>query len=195
MPPQPRPSNRRNRPVSLDPKSLTLAELNDLPRKSLILLASARNLVTTGTKTRLAQRVFEHERADDLGRHDDPPPPASNENPGEIVDGEQSPRSPNHQQHPSSSQFSHGQLSQLRDMIAEVVGPQRTGPSQAPILPPEVPLLSPASVLNSALNASSGQNLQNIQDGGLSQHQLVPSLPPALGSGNSSQPSCGSTLS
>ena len=49
----PRPSKCNNRPVSLDPKSLTLAELNALPRNSLILLASTRNLVTTGTKTRL----------------------------------------------------------------------------------------------------------------------------------------------
>ena len=31
----PRPSKRRNRPVSFDPKSLTFAELNALPRNSL----------------------------------------------------------------------------------------------------------------------------------------------------------------
>ena len=35
-------------------------ELNALPRNSLILLASAQNLVTTGTRARLAQRVYEH---------------------------------------------------------------------------------------------------------------------------------------
>ena len=59
----PRPAKRRNRPVSLNLKTMSLAELNALPTNSLILLASARNLVTTGTKTRLAQRVFEHEQA------------------------------------------------------------------------------------------------------------------------------------
>ena len=58
-----RPGNRRNRAVTMDPKSLTLAQLNALPRNSLILLASARNLVTTGTRSRLAQRIFEHEHA------------------------------------------------------------------------------------------------------------------------------------
>ena len=41
----------------------TLTELNALPRNSLILLASARNLVTTGTKRHLAQRVYEHKCA------------------------------------------------------------------------------------------------------------------------------------
>ena len=55
---RPRPAKRRNRPVSLNPETMSLAELNALPRNYLILLASARNLVTTGTKTHLAQRVF-----------------------------------------------------------------------------------------------------------------------------------------
>ena len=55
----PRPANRRNRAVTKDPKSLTLAQLNALPKNSLILLASARNLVTTGTRMlRLAGYFF-----------------------------------------------------------------------------------------------------------------------------------------
>ena len=55
----PRPSKRSNRPLSLDPKSLTLAELNALPRNSFILLSSSRNLLCPGTKTHFAQRVYE----------------------------------------------------------------------------------------------------------------------------------------
>ena len=48
----PRPAKRHNCPVSLNLKTMSLAELHTLPRHSLILLALTRNLVTTGTKTR-----------------------------------------------------------------------------------------------------------------------------------------------
>ena len=39
---------------------MSLADLQALPKKSLVLLASARNFVTTGTKAQIAQRVFEN---------------------------------------------------------------------------------------------------------------------------------------
>ena len=182
----PRPSKRRS--VCLDPKSLTLAELNALPRNSLILLASARNLVTTGTKTRLAC-VYEHERAN--GNQTQvtgprcPAPPTSNVTPEVFTDADPPLRSSDLQlgQQPSGSPFSHDQLSQLREIIAEVIGPQRTDSDQAPGLPTDVPPLSPTSSLNRVLNNTSGQITQSlpqvVQDGGPSQHQLVPSFPSA----------------
>ena len=160
----PRPSKCNNRPVSLDPKSLTLAELNALPRNSLILLASTRNLVTTGTKTRLAQRVYEHECANGnqtqvTGPHC-PAPPTSNVTPEVFTDADPRLCSSDLQQgqKPSSgSPFSQDQLSQLCEIAAEVIGPQRTDSDQATGLPTDVPPLSPASSLNSLLNNTSGQ--------------------------------------
>ena len=182
----PRPANRRNRAVTMDPKSLTLAQLNALPRNSLILLASARNLVTTGTRSRLAQRIFEHEHANSHAPQAIAPNlPASTENPGVSEDPERPSRSTGRQQ-PSStpgSQFSPDQLSQLRELIAETVTSQRSGPGEASGLLADVPLLSPASPLNIAATTATEQNLNGvnlpnvIQDGGLSLRQLVPSLP------------------
>ena len=181
----PRPGNRRNRAVTMDPKSLTLAQLNALPRNSLILLALARNLVTTGTRSRLAQPIFKHEHAKNHAPQAIAPHlPASSENPGVSEDLERPSRSTGRQQ-PSStpgSQFSPDQLSQLRELIAETVGFQRSGPGEAPRLLAEVPLLSPASPLNIAATTATEQNLNGvnlpnvIQDGGLSLRQLVPSL-------------------
>ena len=83
------------------------------------------------------------------------------------------------------SQFSPDQLSQLRELIAETVGSQRSGPGEAPGLLADVPLLSPASPLNVAAITAMEQNLNGvnlsnvIQDGGLSLSQFVPSLPQA----------------
>ena len=96
MPPWP--SKHRNCPVSLDPKSLTLAELNALPRNSPILLASARNLVTTGMKTHLAQRVYQHECANSNQTQVTgprcPAPPTSNMTPEVSTDADPWLRSP-----------------------------------------------------------------------------------------------------
>ena len=182
----PRPANRRNRAVTMDPKSLTLAQLNAPPRNSLILLASARNLVTTGTRSRLAQRIFEHEHANShTPQAIAPNLPASTENPGVSEDLERPSRSTGRQQ-PSStpgSQFSPDKLSQLRELIAETVSSQRSGPGEASGLLADVPLLSPASPLNITATTATEQNLNGInlpnviQDGGLSLRQLVPSLP------------------
>lgn len=48
-------------PTSLDSTNFSLFEFQALPMNPLILLASAQNLVTTGTRTLLAERIFEHE--------------------------------------------------------------------------------------------------------------------------------------
>jgi len=52
---------------------MELCQLLALPRQTLVLLASARHLVTTGSKARLAERIHAFE-------HTIPPPP------GPIVD-------------------------------------------------------------------------------------------------------------
>ena len=181
----PRPANRRNRAITMDPKLLMLAKLNALPRNSLILLASARNLVTEGTRSRLAHRIFEHEHANNPAPQAIAPHlPASTENPGISVDPEPPSRSTSRQQ-PSStpdSQFSPDHLSQLCELIAETVGSQRSGPGEAPGLLADVALLSLASPLNIAAITATEQNLNGvnlpnvIQDGGLSLCQFVPSL-------------------
>ena len=172
----------------MDPKSLTLAQLNALPRNSLILLASVRNLATTGTRSRLAQPIFEHEHANNHAPQAIAPHlPASSQNPGVSEDLERPSCSTGRQQPSStpSSQFSPDQLSQHRELIAETVGFQRSGPGEAPGLLADMPLLSLASPLNIAATTAmeqnlSGVNLPNvIQDGGLSLRQLVPSLPQA----------------
>ena len=146
----------------MDPKSLTLAQLNALPRNSLILLASARNLVTTGTRSRLAQPIFKHEHANNhTPQAIAPHLPASSENPG-VSEGLECPSRSTGRQQPSStsgSQFSPDQLSQLRKLIAETVGSQRSGPSEAPGLLADMPLLSPASPLNIATTTATEQNL------------------------------------
>ena len=53
-------SNRRNRSASFVPNVTSVSEFRALPKQSLILMASARNLVTTGTKGQVSQRIFEH---------------------------------------------------------------------------------------------------------------------------------------
>ena len=89
------------------------------------------------------------------------------------------------------SQFSPDQLGQLRELIAETIGSQRSGPREAPGLLEDVPLMSPASPLNIVAITATEQNLNGvtlpnvIQDGGLSLSKFVPSLPQASqGPGN-----------
>ena len=183
-----RPGNCRSQAVTMDLKSLTLAQRNALPRNLLILLASARNLVTTGMRSRLAQPTFKHEHANNHAPQAIAPHmPASSKNPGVSKDLEHPSRSTGRQQ-PSStpgSQFSPDQLSQLHELIPETVGSQHCGPGEARGLLADVPLLSPASPLNIAATTATEQNLNGvnllnvIQDGGLSLRRLVPSLPQA----------------
>ena len=141
--------------------------------------------MTTGMRSRLAQRIFEHEHANNPAPQAIAPHlPAPTENSGVSVDPEPPSRSTGRQQPSptSGSQFSPDQLSQLRELIAETVGSQHSGPGEAPGLLADVPLLSPASPLNIAAITATEQNLNSvnlpnvIQDGGLSLRQFVPSL-------------------
>ena len=86
--------------------------------------------------------------------------------------------SPDLQQLSLGSPFSHDQLSQLCEVRAQVTGPKWTDSDQAPGLPTDVPPLSSASSLNSSSTTPRDRS-QSLQDGGRSQHQLVPSLPSA----------------
>ena len=135
----------------------------------------------------MAQRVYEHEHAN--GHETQvtgplhPAPLTLNVNPEVSTDAAHPLCSPDLEQLSSESPLSHDQLSQLHEIIAEVIGPQRTDSDQAPGLPTDVPPLSPTSGLNSILNNTLGQITRSlphvIQDGGRSQLQLVPSLPSA----------------
>ena len=105
----------------------------------------------------------------------------SNVNPEVSTDADHPLSSPDLQQLSSGSQFSHDQLSQLRKIIAEVIGPQRTDSDQALGLPSDVPPFSPASGLNSIV-----QNTNRCPV-----FPRLPRVPPSLASGSSKQPHFG----
>ena len=75
--------NRRRVSNTVNPASMELGQLLALPRQSLVLLASARHLVTTGSKARLAERIHAFEHAipppagstDAVGTNNITPPP------------------------------------------------------------------------------------------------------------------------
>ena len=75
--------NRRRVSSTVTPTSMELGQLLALPRQSLVLLASARHLVTTGSKARLAERIHACEHAipppagstDAVGPNNINPPP------------------------------------------------------------------------------------------------------------------------
>ena len=143
----------------------------------MVLLASARNLVTKGTKPRLAHRIFEHEHE---GTHVSQTVASSE---AESQPGN-NPTTPTRSQarsseQPSTSQFSSAQRSQLRELISEAVVSQQASHFQSTNSLHAVPPLFPVSVSNSAANlANPGQTTRTeIQDGGLSAQQLEPSLP------------------
>ena len=112
--------NRRNRLKSFDPKDMSLQELQVLPKKSLLLLASARNLVTTGSKAQLAQQLFEHDNSN-LPRHPTATtdqaniPPLQSQNVIDVPNTDQT--------------FMSGQLDQLRVLIAEAMGTESCRPA------------------------------------------------------------------
>ena len=145
-------SNRRNRPKSFDPRAMSFQDLQALPKKSLLLLASARNLVTTGTKAQLAQRIVEHDN-NSLPRQ-----------PAATVDQANIPLQPQNvadvEETNTSQTFTSGQLDQLRVLIAEAVSHE----SHRPAGENTAELLSPVSV-------SSLPGAQN----GLQQDGVLPS--------------------
>ena len=53
--------NRRRAPKEIEPAFMDVGQLLALPRQTLVLLASAHNLVATGTKALLAERIYKFE--------------------------------------------------------------------------------------------------------------------------------------
>ena len=133
----PRPARNRRPTKAVNPAAMELGQLLALPRQTLVLLASARHLVTTGSKARLAERIHAFE-------HAIPPPP------GPVADvGANSPTptllSVNVDQQPTPpTAFSEVQITQLRSLISAVVHSERVG---TPALPVQVEssALSPAT--------------------------------------------------
>ena len=125
--------NRRRVPNTVNPESMELGQLLALPRQSLVLLASARHLVTTGSKAQLAERIHGFE-------HATPPPAAPIPAPNNAtrltvnVDETTGP----------ATAFSEMQITQLRSLISAAVHNERVGSQQAPVLVGG-PLLSPAT--------------------------------------------------
>ena len=147
-----------------------------LPRQTLVLLASARHLVTTGSKARLAERIHAFE-------HTVPPPP------GPIADvganrATSTLLSVNVDEQPiPPTAFSEVQITQLRSLISAAVHSERVGSPQLPV-PVESSALSPAtpqrpppsrtiptSTITSTINATA------VQDGAGSTPTPGPSLP------------------
>ena len=123
--------NRRNRPASFNPKAMSVAELQGLPKNTLVLLVSARKFITTGSKAQLAQRAFELEH----GESRRSATIAVSPNADSIVTVASIKQTIN-------QPFSRGQLTQLRPQISKVVGSEQ----RAPVLAspnPTVPLLFP----------------------------------------------------
>ena len=121
----PRPARNCRPTKAVNPASMELGQLLALPRQTLVLLASARHLVTTGSKARLAERIHAFE-------HAIPPPP------GPVADvGANSPTptllSVNVDQQPTPpTAFSEVQITQLRSLISAVAHSERVGPPQPP---------------------------------------------------------------
>ena len=64
----PHPARKCGPPKAVNPASMELGQLLALPHQTLVLLASARHLMTTGSRTRLTERIHAFE-------HTIPPPP------------------------------------------------------------------------------------------------------------------------
>ena len=172
----PHPARNRRLPNAVNPASMELGQLLALPRQTLVLLASARHLVTTGSKARLAERIHAFE-------HAIPPPP------GPVADVGANSAPPtllsvnvDHQPTPLTA-FSEVQITQLRSLISAAVHSERIGSPQLPV-PVESSALSPATpqppppsrtIPTSTINSTN--NATAAEDGvGLTLTQ-VPSLP------------------
>ena len=159
----PRPARNRRPTKAVNPASMELGQLLALPRQTLVLLASARHLVTTGSKARLAERIHAFE-------HAIPPPP------GPVADvGANSPTptllSVNVDQQPTPpTAFSEVQTTQLRSLISAVVHSERVGTPQLPVQvessalspatpqPPPPSRAIPTGTINSTNNATAAQD-------------------------------------
>ena len=130
-------TNRRRVSNTVNPASMELGQLLTLPPQSLVLLASAPPLVTTGSKARLAERIHAFEHAI--------PPPAGST----VAVGPNNVTPPpltvnvNENSSPANA-FSEVQITQLRSLISAAVQSERVG-SQHPPVPVERSLLSPVT--------------------------------------------------
>lgn len=160
------PSNRWNRPTSLDPTSLFARRISS-PSKEFFdsFVLGTLSCHTSGTRTLLAERIFKHERVNEHGPlHVDSPPPAPPKLPANSTvseDAQRSSRSPGNEHPSSGTNFSRSQLDQFLILIAEADGSQLSGPNEAADLLASVLLLSPASPTNSMAVNTSQQNLQH----------------------------------
>ena len=132
--------NRRRVSNTINQASMEFGQLSALPRQSLVLLASARHLVTTGSKARLAERIHAFEHAipppagstDAVGTNNVTPPPLTvtvNEDPS------------------TANAFSEVQITQLRSLISAAVHSERVGSQHHPV-PVQGSLLSPVLSLS-----------------------------------------------
>lgn len=154
----PRRSSRRNRPPRFDAQAMSLGDLQALPKKSLVLLASTWNLVTTGTKAQIAQRVFEnglqhanpqdHPRSELHVNVNNSPSNSSTLSPVENI----------------NQPLSSGQLNQLRQLITEAINSDNRGPALGN---PNVvgPLLSPVTTQAEHQHLTPATSRETNQDG------------------------------
>ena len=182
----PRPArNRHRRSTTSNPTSMELGQLVALLRQSLVLLASARNLVTTGSKARLTEQIhaFEHATPPPVGPLDVAGP--SNATP--------TPLSVNVDQTPvPATAFSEVQITQLQSLISAAIHNARAGFQQPPGLA-NGSLLSPATPQPQPPSAAVQTGLQNgvtvnpkvqistgaVEHGVASSSTLGPNPPPA----------------
>ena len=131
------PGKRRRVSNTVNPASMELGQLLALPRQSLVLLALARHLVTTGSKARLPERIhaFGHAIPPPAGSSDAVGP--NNVTPPSLTVNVNENSSP-------ANAFSEVQNTQLRSLISAAVHSERVG-SQHPPVPDERSLLFPVT--------------------------------------------------
>ena len=120
----PRPTrNRRSLSNTVNPAAMEIGHLLALPRQSLVLLASARNLMVTGSKARLAERIhaFEHPTPTLVGPLD-VAGPSNATRPPLSINVDQTPV--------PVTAFSDVQITQLRSLISAAVLNERAGLQQ-----------------------------------------------------------------
>ena len=167
---------RRRVSNTVNPASIELGQLLALPRQSLVLLASARHLVTTGSKARLAERIHAFEHAI--------PPPAGSTNAVGTNNITPPPLPVTVNEDPlTANAFSEVQITQLRSLISAAVHSERVGSQHHPV-PVEGSLLPPVTPQLQSPSRATQTGLQNTQinpapnnnfSAGAKQHGVGPS--------------------
>ena len=154
---------------------MEFGQLSALPRQSLVLLATARHLVTTGSKVRLAERIHAFE-------HAIPPPAGSTDTVGTNVTPP--PLTVTVNEDPSAANaFSEVQITQLQSLISAAVHSERVGSQhyavlvQGSLLVPVTPQLqSPSRTIQTGLqNTQINPVPNNYYSAGAEQHGVGPS--------------------